>query len=168
MQSRPRDWDRRLEDLLAKLEAHYEHLSACMKSMREALVSRDHPKVISHVKELQAFISEVKAGEQSTATSSRGWGILKPTERFTLGRLAASEAVHSRPELGQRLEAVARAAQRASRDGALNRKLIERLSIWNQREIEILLQPLAESVGYSAQGTWKDTSLGPAMLDKRG
>jgi hypothetical protein len=61
-----------------------------------------------------------------------------------------------------------RTAREAGREVALNRRLIERLAAWNQKEARVLFAPLFEGTGYQAEGSVEIRAPRPALLDKRG
>lgn len=168
VQGVPKEWDRSLEALLHEQEALYERVRASARRMRKALVHRDHPEVGARVRELQALISQLRTHEKRAAAFGRECGILDSTEAFTLSRLNANEKIRSHSGLRSRLESVTRVARNAARDAALNRRLIERLSAWNHREIQVLMEPLSEAAGYGKAGMLRDSAPAPAMVDRRG
>lgn len=168
MQSLPKEWETALEEVLNDLE----RLHLCLKehalTMRAAIVRRDHAEVLGSIKELQSLGGELRAAHERGAAASQLGGLLTAAEPFTLGRLRGHARIRSRPRLATQVERLISAVRATNRETTLNRRLIERLSAWNEREINIMTAPLTEVGGYGAGGEINPGATRPAMLDRKG
>jgi len=164
----PKDGERELTRLLDELDALHEELHAGCLQVRAAIVARDNPAVLAGVKAMQERLARRRAAERATAVLLREWGWLAPAEPFSLARLERRAEVASQPRLRRRVGRALVAAAGAQRAAALNRRLIERLSAWLQREAGILLEPFTECAGYGASGGRRPGTTRPAVLDQRG
>ena len=168
MQNGPKDWDRKLSGVLEDLEGLHDKLRSCSLALRKALVQQDHMQARVVTEELRGLFSTTKAGSANLVVCLRESGLLGPDEPLSLKRLETHDRVRTRPELCAKLGSLERSARGAGRETALNQRLIERLTLWNQSEARILLEPEAATPGYGGHGQHKNTASQPALVDWRG
>lgn len=168
MPSTPKDWEQKLTHLLDELDELHGRLRQGCESVRAAIATRDNPAVLSGVKDLQALMVRLRSTERAATGELRSWGLLAAAEPFSLKRLELRPPIGTHPQLGPRLKRSLAAAAGAQRAAALNRCLIERLSAWLQREMNILLEPFVESGGYGATGARRPAAMRATVLDQKG
>ncbi len=164
----PREWESQLEDLLDRLEELYGQMRAGCQDIRTGLVRHDSPAVLAGVKRLQRLMARVRAEEKRAAATLAQLQLLDPSLGFNLARLEQSPALRDHPNLCARIKRILDTAGQARREAALNRRLIERLAGWLQREMRILIEPFLDTQGYGARGSLKTGGARPAVLDRRG
>ncbi len=168
MASMPKDWEQGLTRQLDELDRLHAQLREGCEGIRAAVATRDNPAVLAGVKGLQRLMAELRAAERAAAGELRAWGLLGPAEPFLLARLGQRPPIAAHPELGARLQRSLALAAAAGRAAAINRRLIERLSAWLQREMVILLEPFTEPAGYGATGAQRPGASRAAVVDQRG
>ena len=168
MRGVPKDWGPVVRGLLAQQRQQLEQLGARSRTLRQAIVSRDHTGIRSELIELQKQIAALKAHERDTLTVLRAHGFEQPAGHLALRQLAADERIRAMPEVSEEVAALAQSARQTARETGLNRRLITRLAAWNQREVAFLVAPLSEAVGYGARGDRMNGDPRPAVLDRRG
>ncbi len=167
MQSEPKDWGTVFGPHLDVLDGLYRALHGRARELRDALVRRDIDQARGGLEDLRDLTQKLHAAEREAASALQAGGLLGPDARLRLDHLVDQEPVRRSPALARHLDGVIATARRAAREIALGRRVMERLALWNQREVRFLLGAISGGTNYGAGGRRQPSTAQPALVDRR-
>ncbi len=144
----------------------YEDLESVTLRLRKAVIQGQARELNDAIRDAQRLLIEIAKRDSECAEAVRAEGMIPPEARFSVKAVLESPALGQRDSLRSVLERLSRIAARTAAQMRHNTTLIAKVSEWNEKQMRMVLDALAEPAGYD-KGARAEKSA-PRLLDTKG